>query len=124
VLARGERVVVVAGSSERVEALNAALWTYDDRSFLPHGSKVDGFAEDQPVWLSDAVENPNGARVLVVTEGMAPDDPASWSTVIEMFDGNDAAATEAARQRWSAYKAAGHNLVYWTQDQDGRWLQG
>jgi DNA polymerase-3 subunit chi len=35
VLARGDRAVVIAGSDERVAALDTALWTYDDRSFLP-----------------------------------------------------------------------------------------
>ena len=62
VLARGERVVVMAGSSERVEALNAALWTYNDRSFLPHGSSRDGFAEDQPIWLTTAEREPQRRR--------------------------------------------------------------
>ena len=42
-LARGQRAVVMAGSEERVEALNAHLWTYKERSFLPHGSVKDGF---------------------------------------------------------------------------------
>jgi DNA polymerase-3 subunit chi len=32
-----------------------------------------------------------------------------------MFDGNDPAAVEAARQRWSAAKSAGHSLTYWQQ---------
>ena len=37
-LARGWRVVVQAASEERVEALDAHLWTYRDDSFLPHGT--------------------------------------------------------------------------------------
>ena len=35
-LERGQRAVVIAGSDERVESLNAQLWTYHDRRFLPH----------------------------------------------------------------------------------------
>ena len=42
----------IAGSDERVESLNAQLWTYKERGFLPHGSAKDGFAEDQPGWLT------------------------------------------------------------------------
>ena len=34
-LARGQRAVLMAGSPERVEALAAWLWTYDERGFLP-----------------------------------------------------------------------------------------
>src|SRR5262249_41793492 len=37
-LERGWRVVVQAASEERVEALDAHLWTFRDDSFLPHGT--------------------------------------------------------------------------------------
>ena len=37
-LDRGWRVVVQASSEERVEALDAHLWTWRDDSFLPHGT--------------------------------------------------------------------------------------
>jgi DNA polymerase-3 subunit chi len=68
-LERGQRAVVIAGSEERVEALNAHLWTYKDRGFLPHGTAKDGHSEAQPVWLTESDENPNGAQVLFLTDG-------------------------------------------------------
>ena len=37
-LEAGKRAVVMAGSEARVEALNGVLWTYDQDSWLPHGS--------------------------------------------------------------------------------------
>jgi DNA polymerase-3 subunit chi len=40
--AQGHRVVVRAGSAERVEHLDAALWTFEEAAFLPHGSARDG----------------------------------------------------------------------------------
>ena len=70
-LERGQRAVVRAGSAERVEALNGWLWTYRDRTFLPHGSAQDGHAALQPVWLTDQDERPNEAQVLFLT-GRAP----------------------------------------------------
>ena len=36
-----------------------------------------------------------------------------------MFDGNDADAVEAARERWRRAKAAGHTLTYWQQTETG-----
>ena len=68
-LARGWRAVVMAGSQERVEALTQHLWTYRADSFLPHGSKKDGRAEDQPIWLTTDDERPNKADVLFLTDG-------------------------------------------------------
>lgn len=121
VLERGWRAVVMAGSEERVEALNGHLWTYGDRSFLPHGSARDGYPQEQPIWLTVADENPNGADVLVLTDGASAGSLASYALCCELFDGRDAAAVAAARQRWTAYKAAGHKLTYWQQTERGGW---
>ena len=119
-LHRGWRAVVVAGSAERVEALNAHLWTWRRESFLPHGSKADGFAADQPVWLTDSDENPNGAKVLFLVDGAElSSSSGTFERVCDLFDGNDPAAVEAARERWKRVKGAGHALSYWRQGDSG-----
>lgn len=120
ILARGDRAVVMAGSPERVAALDDALWTYNDRAFLPHGTARDGHAEEQPVWLTTAAENPNRANVLVLADGAAAD-VAGWTMVLDIFDGGSDAAVAAARERWKGHKATGHELTYWKQDDQGRW---
>lgn len=121
-LERGNRVVVKAGSRARVEALDSALWTYESDSFLPHGHIRDGFEKDQPVWLTAEEENPNGATVLILTDGAAGD-VGGYSLCCELFDGNDDTAVEAARARWTAYKEQGHDLSYFQQDENGKWLK-
>lgn len=123
VLARGQRAVVMAGSPERVEALTVHLWTYNERSFLPHGNARDGFASEQPIWLTDVDERPNGAEVLFLTDGATSARIDEYAMVVEMFDGNDPAAVTAARARWTAYKDQGHTLTYWRQDDAGRWTR-
>ncbi|MCU0402518.1 MAG: DNA polymerase III subunit chi, partial [Algoriphagus sp.] len=73
-LQRGWRAVVQAGSAERLEALDAALWTYSDESFLAHGTATDGYAEDQPIFLTLEPVTPNGAGVRFLVDGAdAPD---------------------------------------------------
>src|SRR5262249_29143533 len=62
-LERGWRVVVQAASPERVEALDAHLWTYSDDSFLPHGTTGEPQAPEQPILLTADSGNPNGANV-------------------------------------------------------------
>jgi DNA polymerase-3 subunit chi len=123
VLERGERAVVMLGSEERVEALAAHLWTYNDRAFLPHGSARDGFAADQPIWLTMEDENPNGASVLLLADGAASARVDSYRLCVELFDGADDQAVAAARRRWAAYKAAGHALSYYQQNEAGGWEQ-
>ncbi len=124
-LERGQRAVVRAGSAERVEALNGWLWTYRDRTFLPHGSAQDGHAALQPVWLTDKDERPNEAQVLFLTDGAtsgAGDGGlADFERCAVLFDGNDEAALAAARAQWAGLKDAGHDLTYWQQTGEGRW---
>lgn len=120
-LERGWRAVVMAGSQERVGALNQHLWTFRKDSFLPHGSAPEGEAERQPVWLTDRDENPNGASVLFLTDGSESSAIAGYTRVCELFDGNDPEAVAAARVRWKRYREAGHELSYWQQTGRGGW---
>ncbi len=117
----GKRAVVLLGSAERVEALNAHLWSYDAGSFLAHGSSRDGNAERQPVWLTHVEENPNGAQFLFVADGARAARPGEWERVSEIFDGRDDTIVADARERWREYKNAGHALEYWQQGERGGW---
>ena len=123
VLERDWRAVVMAGSEQRVEALNALLWTYGDRSFLPHGSARDGTPDRQPIWLTSLDENPNGAHVLILTDGAISAAVPDYGLCCELFDGRDQDAVAAARERWQAYRSAGHALTYWQQTERGGWEQ-
>lgn len=117
----GRRAVVLTGSEERAEALNALLWTHDPDSFLPHGTARDGNAAQQPIWLTPLDENPNGATVLVLVDGMVSERLATYERCLDLFDGNDPEAVAAARDRWRTAKAAGHALTYWQQTDQGGW---
>ena len=123
VLERGHRAVVFAGSEERVEALNSALWTYEQRAFLPHGSERDGFVDRQPIYLTTIDENPNGSDVLVLVDGAISGQLDSFERVLDLFDGHDNGAVEAARARWRMLKDIGHELTYWQQTSQGGWEQ-
>ncbi len=121
VLRSGKRAVVMAGSEERVESLNAMLWTYRQDSFLPHGSARDANPEAQPVWLTAKDENPNGASILILCDGAARGSIADFERCLEMFDGRDEAAVAEARLRWKSYQETGHSCVYHQQTETGGW---
>ena len=122
-LERGWRAVVQAGSEERVEALTVMLWTYEDDSFLPHGSAKDGFAEHQPIWLTPDDDNPNGAQVRFFVDGASLEDVAAYERVVHLFDGRNPEAVAAARGEWTKAKARGHDVTYWQQSSEGRWVR-
>src|SRR5215210_2125505 len=104
-LERGWRVVVQAASEERVDALDAHLWTYKDDSFLPHGLWREPGAHEQPILLTVNDDNPNKAAVRFLIDGASvPPDAAAYERIVLLFDGEDPDALEAARARWSEAK--------------------
>ena len=123
-LSLGKRAVVVAGTSERVEALSGPLWTFDPNSFLPHGTERDGQAEHQPVWLTAGDENPNRAEFVMLIDGQETAKLAEYERCFEIFDGRDPDQVARAREHWKSYKAAGHEVTYWRQTDAGGWEKG
>lgn len=122
-LAAGHRVVVMAGSAERVAVLDDLLWTYDPASWLPHGTARDGDAALQPIWITDLDENPNAADVLVLTDGVVASRIDTFTRCLDLFDGNDPTAVQAARQRWASLRDAGQELTYFQQSERGGWVE-
>jgi DNA polymerase-3 subunit chi len=122
---RGWRVVVQAASEERVEALDAHLWTYRDDNFLPHGTARDGeTAAQQPILLTTADDNPNGATVrFLIDSTPLPVDAKSYERIVLLFDGEDEDAVATARVRWGEAKALGFEVTYWQPDEQGRWVK-
>jgi DNA polymerase-3 subunit chi len=121
--AAGNRVLVRVGDPERLELLNRALWTYGKESFLPHGTRADGFADEQPIFLTTQVENPNAATILALVDDAPAPDLASFVRCLDLFDGADPDTVARARQRWRDAAAAGHNCVYWQQTERGGWAK-
>lgn len=128
VLDRQDRAVVMAGSAERVDALNAYLWSFDPASFLPHGAARDGNAAEQPIYLTATPENPNGAKLLMLCDGAEAPAAADLAThgfdlVCALFNGHDEEAVATARASWRTYRDAQQQLVYYQQDDDGAWVK-
>jgi len=120
-LARDWRALVKTGLDERLEALDAALWTYRDDAFLPHGRAGERDAARQPVLLTVGDENANGANVLFLVDGADWADPSGFDRVIIVFDGADEAALAQARAKWSDAKRQGRSVSYWRRSADGKW---
>ena len=121
VLERNWRAVILTGSKERVEALNGYLWTYADRSFLPHGSAMDGNPSHHPIWLTDVWENPNCSNVVFLEDGAKIMDNTMFNLCCELFDGNDLSAVELAQQHWKDYLGFATKVSYWQQTLSGNW---
>ena len=118
-LENGHRIVVKTTDDREAERLNDHLWTYDPNSFLPHGTKKEGFADKQPVWLTSNDDNPNNADVLILTPSTESNEQSKYKLCCEMLDGRDESAVDAARTRWKKYKDEGFAVTYWQQGPKG-----
>jgi DNA polymerase-3 subunit chi len=121
VMASSLRALVLAESEDRVDALSSRLWTYEQGSFLAHGTGRERYPDQQPIYLTSNEENPNQATVLVLVDERLPDFVGSFDRCLDLFDGNDDRSVLNARERWRSYKTMGHTVTYWQQDDNGRW---
>ncbi len=122
-LQRGWRAVVMSPERERIEHLDAWLWSFRDDSFLAHGVPEDGQSDRQPVLLTTTGENANNAQAVFLIDDADPGPLDGCERCLVLFDGREEAAVTAARRRWSNLKAAGHPVSYWKQDGEGRWAK-
>ncbi|MEC9078347.1 MAG: DNA polymerase III subunit chi [Pseudomonadota bacterium] len=116
-----KRALVRVESEERAGIINSILWTYDQSSFLPHGTINEGRAGSQPIWITEKHENPNKSDVLVVLDGNETPDLNDFERCLEVFCGTDAAAVDLAQARWRRYTDCGYTTTYWQQSSEGRW---
>jgi DNA polymerase-3 subunit chi len=122
-LQRGWRAAIKTDSSERSDALDTLLWTYDDQSFLPHAQQGDGDAAGQPVLITVEEGNPNSAQIFFYVGGAQPADWQALSDlarIVLLFDGRDADSLAGARAAWKAALAAGHDVTYWKESPSGK----
>ena len=65
----GENVCVYVLDEETLNQLDAQLWTYAEKEFIPHGTMLDEFPDKQPVYITmniDESDTPNNAQVAVI----------------------------------------------------------
>jgi DNA polymerase-3 subunit chi len=100
------------------------LWTYRQDSFLPHGTKKDGMAGHQPVWISPELETPNQSDVRFVMDGaeIGVNHLNQIDLTCVLFDESDTAARQKARRLWSdSDDIDGLSRIYYRQDDIGKW---
>jgi DNA polymerase-3 subunit chi len=121
---RGWRVLAVSPDPIRRGALDQALWTFSDESFLGHG-QVEAEGLDpaaQPILITGRAENANGAAVALLMDGTALDVTAPYERCMVMFDDGDSATRQKAREQFKAAKDAGLTARYFQQGPRG-WME-
>lgn len=106
----GQRVFVWLEDAAALAAFDELLWTFADRSFVPHES-----LEETPQWeqcpvLLSCQRTPAGGYDLLLNLGNAPPEQplAQAPRIIEILDA-DAQRRAAARERYRRYRERGVN---------------
>jgi DNA polymerase-3 subunit chi len=106
--------VMVTGPADTLTALDRALWTFDERDFVPH-LRLPGpsaaLASRTPIWLVDDAAPEGAPEVLVNLGAPAPTDLSRLSRVIEVLS-TEPDDEQAGRERWRDYKARGLDIKH------------
>ena len=117
-----KRVLAVSSEPTRRAALDQALWTYADDSFLPHGrAEAEGLDPTrQPILITDVPNNQNEASFCLLMDGMQLEDNGSgFERCMVMFDGGDQATRDVARKQFKVAKDRGETVRYFQQSGKG-----
>ncbi|WP_417204982.1 DNA polymerase III subunit chi [Antarctobacter sp.] len=121
-LGRGWRVAVRGTDPRRMDWLDQKLWQGPEDGFLPHGLSGGPHDADQPILLTTDMQAGNAPGCLMAIDGaeVAAEEVIALDRVCVLFDGQDGAALQRARDQWRALTGAGCKAHYWSEE-SGRW---
>lgn len=119
-LARDERLVVVAEDPALLARLDRLLWDQGPASFIPHA--IAGGAEDsrQPVLLSTSPEAANRPRNLLIADGIWREAALSFHRAFYLFGSE---TLDAARSAWRSLAASDEAECHYWVNEGGRWVE-
>ena len=120
-LERKWKVSIQFESQKRRDEMDTHLWTLSPTSFIPHGLDSDNWPEEQPVILTCKDENPNQSIVRFCVEGAPCSNAENYERIVVIFDGKNDEQLNRVRAQWKEFKAAGHNVTYWQQNENQKW---
>jgi DNA polymerase-3 subunit chi len=57
---------VITNNSDFTIELDRILWTYSKKHFIPHATKEDPFPQEQPIYITHSIENPNNSKIIIL----------------------------------------------------------
>lgn len=111
-----QRCIFMSPDEMLVQTADKALWTFSTKEFIPHGGKNLGFSEQQPIYFCSDFENPNNAKVLVISGVLDFEKYQNGMDRVLLVFENDA---EQAEAKFRLLKNGGKNVNYWKQSAKG-----
>lgn len=121
VYAVGERCLMRVSTPPDVALWDKLLWTYGQKSFLPHSSGDDPDADQQPIWITCDADNPNASTVYVTIQGAPAIPESGFSKGVDIICVVEEGGLLLARQRIKEYTQRNQNIKIWKQTPEGKW---
>jgi len=105
---QGLRVAVRTASPSETAELDELMWTFSDRSFVPHSvwPAEPAVAEHTPVLIASGALPESHRDVLINLASDCPAEPGRYARICEVV-GADEDTKRRARMRWRSYADAG-----------------
>lgn len=105
----GHRVLVHTASTEDARRIDGLLWTFRDRSFVPHGLLGEADAAVTPVLVGCGTDAGAEHEILVNLGNGVPPFFSAFERVIEPVDA-DPDTRMASRERYRFYRDRGYEI--------------
>jgi DNA polymerase-3 subunit chi len=99
---RDLRVALLAANETDARGLDDLLWTFSDRSFVPH-TVLPPAAGTAPVWLMSDVEGSPPADLLINLSNRMPGELGRFARIAEIIDA-DEERKRLGRERFKSYR--------------------
>ena len=105
-----------------MEEINDLMWTFNDTSFIPHGSQNDLNPDKQKVYLTCNEENLNNANIIFSIDGIIVKKPDNWNRCIYIFNEQNLKVTDELELYKREIKDLNYVLKSFEQDNNGKWI--
>jgi DNA polymerase III subunit chi len=105
---QGHRVHLRTGSAQQTQRIDELLWTYSDRSFLPHEviSGAPASHDRVMVMIGESPAPPSHRQLLINLADALPENFAEYERVAELVPA-DAERKRLSRERYKHYREQG-----------------
>jgi DNA polymerase-3 subunit chi len=115
-----EKLLIVAGDRAQRLEISKALWEAKPESFLANGEADAPHAERQPILISARCEAPNGARYVVIADGIWRNEAENFARAFLLFDRT---GTEEARVVWRQFEGRDDVERSYYAQEEGKWAK-
>ena len=106
---QGNRVYLQTASLAEAQRLDDLLWTFNERSFLPHELGTAPSHEKVMLLVGDAAAPPTHRQLLINLTDVLPAEMDSYSRIAEIV-APDPERKRLSRERYKAYREHGCEL--------------